>query len=176
MGRRRVWVYWLWFAGLAFLDIFASLLPLGRGGGLVPGPDLTFLLVLAWVQRRPDYIPVWLLVPVLLLGDALLVRPLGLWTLIVMLVAEFLRRRVDPAEALPFAGELGRVALLIVGAFAANHLILVLLFADPAPVLGVTLHALMTLVLYPFVLIITRSVFGVRRLQPGELDSLGHRA
>ncbi|WP_298434346.1 rod shape-determining protein MreD [uncultured Jannaschia sp.] len=175
MFARRVLAYRLTFAGLAFVILFFALLPFGSGEGGVPGPELTVCLICAWVLRRPDYVPVWLIVPLLLLDDALLMRPLGLWTLIVLLLSEYLRRRVDHAEALPFWSEAGLVASCILAAFLANHLALVLLFAETPPLIGQGLHALATIVFYPPVAVFSQLI-GVRRLAPGELDSLGTRA
>ena len=175
MGARSVWTYRAIFAGLAAGIVFFALLPFGSGEGGVPGPELMVCLVAAWVLRRPDYVPVWLLLAVLLLDDVLLSRPLGLWTLIVLLMSEYLRRRVDHAEALPFWSEVAVVSGCIAAAFAANHLALVLLLAQTPPLLGQGLHALATIVFYPPTALFCRAI-GVRKLAPGELDSMGTRA
>jgi rod shape-determining protein MreD len=175
MAGRAVWGYRALFALMLALITFFALLPFGPGEGGVPGPELTLCLVCAWVLRRPDYVPVWLLVPLLLLEDALLMRPLGLWTLIVLLVSENLRRRVDQHEALPFWSETAVAGGCILAAFAAQHAALVLLLAEPPPLAGQALQALATAVFYPPAAVFS-TLIGVRRLQPGELDSLGSRA
>lgn len=172
---RAVWRYRAVFALLSALIIFAALLPFAAGEGSVPGPDLVLCLTAAWILRRPDYVPVWLLLLVLLLADVMLMRPLGLWTLIVVLMSEYLRRRVDHAEVLPFWPEVGMVALCILAAFVADHVALVLLLAETPPVWGQGLHALATIVFYPAIAVFSQLI-GVRRLAPGELDSLGTRA
>lgn len=172
---RSLWSYRALFGALALLILFFALLPFGPGEGGVPGPELTLCLVCAWVLRRPDFVPLWLLVPMLLLDDALLMRPLGLWTLIVLLASEYLRRRVDHGEALPFWTEVGLVSGVIAAAFVANHLVLALLLAQTPPLVGQGLHALATIVFYPLVAIFSQ-MLGVRRLAPGELDALGSRA
>ena len=87
MAAKSIWGYRATFVGLSALIFFFALLPFDAGDGNVPGPDLVIALVAAWVLRRPDYLPVWLLVIVLLLGDFVLMRPLGLWTLIVFCAA-----------------------------------------------------------------------------------------
>ena len=172
---RSVWAYRAAFAGLSLAGTLAALLPFGPGEGGWPGPELSIALVAAWVLRRPDYVPAWLLLPVLLLEDALLMRPLGLWTLVVLLLSEHLRRRVDPAEAMSPGAEMALVAGCIAAAFAANHAALVLLLAPTPPLGGQVLHALATIAFYPAVAVVSRGL-GVRRLAPGELDSLGTRA
>lgn len=172
---RAVWGYRALFVALAGAVLFFALLPFGPGEGGIPGPELTFCLICAWVLRRPDYVPLWLMVPLLLLDDALLMRPLGLWTLIVLLVSEYLRRTVDHGEALPFWSEVALVTGCIVAAFGLNHLALIVLAADAPPVSGQAIHALATMVFYPVVVLFSQIV-GVRRLAPGELDTMGARA
>ncbi|CTQ48702.1 hypothetical protein [Jannaschia donghaensis] len=175
MATRAVWRYRAIFAMLCAAIVFFALLPFGAGEGGVPGPDLIVCLMAAWILRRPDYVPVWLLLIVLILADVLLMRPLGLWTLILILMSEYLRRRVDHTEALPFWSEAGLVAACITAAYLVDHLALVLLLAETPPVLGQGLHALATIVFYPATAVFSQ-VIGVRRLAPGELDSLGTRA
>jgi rod shape-determining protein MreD len=126
------------------------------------------------VLRRPDYVPIWMLVPVLLLADALLMRPLGLWSLIVLLASEHLRRRVQPGEVGTFGAEIVTVGAVIFGAFLLNHLTLVLILAETPPLLGQGLHMLATVVFYPLAAIFSQLI-GVRRPAPGELDGMGSR-
>lgn len=175
MADRSVWTYRALFALQALMVLFFALLPFDAGEGDWPGPELMLCLVAAWVLRRPDYVPVWLLLILLLLDDALLMRPLGLWTLIVLVASEYLRRRVDHAEAMPFWSEAGLVAGCIAAAFLANHLALVVLLVDTPPLGGQALHALATIVVYPAVAVFSQAI-GVRRLAAGELDSMGTRA
>lgn len=175
MGGRTLWGYRATFLGLSALILFFALLPFGSADGGLPGPELTLCFICAWILRRPDYVPLWLMVPILLMDDILLMRPLGLWTLIVLVVSEVLRRQVDHAEALPFSSELPLVAGWIAGAFVAQYLFLLLLVAETPPLTGLILQAIGTIVAYPFVVLFSQLI-GVRRLAPGELDTLGARA
>ncbi|WP_371157404.1 rod shape-determining protein MreD [Jannaschia sp. 2305UL9-9] len=175
MINSSIWGYRALFAGLTFAFMFFALLPFGRSDGSLPAPDIMLGLAFVWVLRRPDYVPVWLLVPLLLLADVLLMRPLGLWTLLVFLSSEYLRRRVDHSEVQTFGAEIALVTMTIIGVFVANHLILLLLLAETAPLLDQALHAGATIVFYPLITILSQWI-GVRRLAPGELDSLGTRA
>lgn len=175
MGLRAVWVYRLIYFGVAIVFLFFALLPFGAGEGGLPGPDLMLCLTFAWILRRPDYVPLWLMVPVFLLDDVLLMRPLGLWTLVVLLAAEYLRRRVDHSESQTFGAEVVLGAGCIAATFIANHVILSLLLAETPPVAGQTLQALVTIAFYPVTALFSQLI-GVRRLAPGELDTLGTRA
>ncbi|MEL6587443.1 MAG: rod shape-determining protein MreD [Pseudomonadota bacterium] len=175
MAGRAVWSFRLLYMGLGFLFLFFALLPFGPGEGGVPGPDLLFCLTIAWVLRRPDYVPVWLMVPLFLLDDALLMRPLGLWTLVVLLVAEYLRPRVDHSEAQTFGAEIVLATGCIIAAFVLNQAALALLLAEGPPLTGLILHLVATIAFYPLVALFSQLI-GVRRLAPGELDTLGTRA
>ncbi|PWJ16999.1 rod shape-determining protein MreD [Jannaschia seohaensis] len=175
MGPSAIWGYRLAFFGLSSAILFFALLPFGPPEDGVPGPDLLVCLAFAWILRRPDYVPVWLLVPILLLADALLMRPLGLWTLVTLLGSEYLRRRVDHTEVKTFWSEVAAVAAVIAGMFVINHLAMLLLLAQTAPLLDQGLHLLATVVFYPLTAIFSQLI-GVRRLAPGELDTLGTRA
>ena len=55
------WLYHLMFAGLALAVLLMQLVPVGGGIRHIPGPDLLMCLVLVWVQRRPDYVPLLVL-------------------------------------------------------------------------------------------------------------------
>lgn len=172
---RSTWLYRAAFVCLSAAIIFLALLPFGSGERQVPGPELLICLIAAWVLRRPDYVPVWLLLPVLLLDDLLLQRPLGLWTLIVLVMSEYLRGRIYNGEARSFWAEVALVAGCIAAAFAANHLALLLLLAETPPLAGQALHALVTIAFYPATALFSRMI-GVRRLAPGAFDSRGTRA
>src|SRR6056297_633829 len=87
------WRYWLLFLAIAAVLFFVQLLPLDLQPGRFPGPDVLLLLAIAWVLRRPDFVPVLLVAAVFLLADILFMRPLGLWTALVVLGMEFLRAR-----------------------------------------------------------------------------------
>lgn len=81
------WGHRVLFLGLALVLLFLRLLPLGNAPGTLPGPDLLLCLIMAWVMRRPDYLPVGLIILVVLAEDLLLLRPPGLWTALVVLTS-----------------------------------------------------------------------------------------
>ena len=92
--RSAHWMYRGLFLAIAVVLLFLRLLPLGQSAGAFPGPDLLLCLIMAWVVRRPDYLPLAMIVIVMLMEDLLLMRPPGLWTALVVLATEFLRSRV----------------------------------------------------------------------------------
>ena len=69
-----------------------------------PAPDLMLALTLAWVVRRPDLLPAPLIAAYFFVEDILMMRPPGLWALIVLGATEFLRRATRRCAACVLAG------------------------------------------------------------------------
>jgi rod shape-determining protein MreD len=140
------------------------------------GPDLLIAFAFAWSLRRPEYIPTLLLAVIFLLADLLLQRPPGLWALLALLACENLKGRGRTLRDATFGAEWIAVALLLTGILLVNRVVLSILLTQP-PQLRLSLLELgVTILIYPVVVLITRSIMGVRRAAPGELDSFGGRA
>ncbi|RVT86824.1 rod shape-determining protein MreD [Rhodobacteraceae bacterium CCMM004] len=169
------WVYRGLFAASALAVIFVQILPFRIGDPSVPGPDLLPLLAFAWVLRRPDYVPVWLVALTMLFADLMLMRPPGLWSALVVLGVEFLRSRVGLSRGLPVLVEWAMVALVLAGITALHAVILAVVMVEQPTVAQTALHALTTIVAYPAVVLLSAAIYGVRKTAPGEVDALGHR-
>ena len=167
------WTYWGLFLGLASLIIFVKLLPLQPGPGRIPGPDVLTLFALAWVVRRPDFVPVLLVAAVFLMADILFMRPPGLWTALVILGIEFLRARSLNMRGMSFFGEWLTVAVVITAMALANAVALTI-FAVNQPGLGLALiRMIATILAYPLVVALAARAFGLKKITPGEVDQLG---
>ncbi len=172
---RRIWLGRLIYLGLAGTLMFFKLLPLDTTPGSLPGPDLLTAMTFAWIMRRPDQVPVLLIVAVFLVCDMLFLKAPGLWTLIMLGATEFLRSRTSPTSAMPFLAEWGIVAVLLLAATVAEQLALGI-FLLPKPGLGVALlQVLFTLIAYPAIVAALRYGLGLRRISPGELFNVGRR-
>ncbi|WP_413718012.1 rod shape-determining protein MreD [Silicimonas sp. MF1-12-2] len=170
-----LWGYRALFLALCIAVAFVQLLPLDMGPGQIPGPDVLMLLAFSWVIMRPDYVPVFLIAAVFFLADLLFMRPLGLWTALVVLGAEFLRSRSFTLRDTPFLLEWLLVSGVVTAVFIGNSLFLGL-FAVSQPGLGLTLIGLIaTILAYPLVVILAGRAFGLRKIVPGEVDRLGHK-
>jgi len=166
--------YWLLFLALVTVIVFVRLIPLQTTPSQWAMPDLLICLCFAWVLRRPDYMPILLIAAVMVVTDFIFMRPPGLMAALVVLGAEFLRARSHIVRELPFSLEWGMVAGVITGVMVANRVILILVMS-PRPPLGLSLFMLVfTLAAYPFVVAFSKYVLGVRKIAPGEVDSLGH--
>ena len=171
----HVWGYRALFLGLALLILFLRLLPLGGDAGELPGPDVLLCLILAWVMRRPDYLPLGLIVVVVLVEDLVLMRPPGLWTALAVLASEFLRSRAALTRELNFLVEWLLAAGLMVGMLLAYRLVFAISLL-PQPAFGYSVvQILWSILAYPLVVGASRLVLDLRKPATGETDDYGRR-
>lgn len=171
LSPRHVWTYRALFLVLCLIVIMAKLLPLGLADVGLPGPDILLALTLAWLLRQPAVVPVASILIVFLLADFLFQRPPGLWTLLVILVSEYLRARRLTMTEFPFLVEWSAFAGAVFAMILLNRLFLTIMFADPAP-LGLALtHAIVTVLVYPLVVLISKFLFGLRKIGPAEAEA-----
>ena len=134
--------------GFCLVATVAALIPLGPGGALV-SPDLVFCLVLAWMLRAPEPVPVWALVLLGLFADAMLARPLGLGALGLLLAAEAMRGLAPRLRGTPFPLEWVCAALLFALTLAFMHAALRVTFAEAPPVTDLARYLVATVIAYP---------------------------
>jgi len=161
------------YLGLVLIVLFLRMLPINPVSDGIPGPDLTLALTLAWVLRRPDYLPAPLIVAVFLLEDLIYWRPIGLWTLIALAGTEFLRAREEGSRDLPFVLEAVLVGGVMFGMLLANRFVLGLVMVEQPPLGREVLRMFVTFFAYPFVVALSLLAFGLRRAAPGEVDDFG---
>lgn len=173
--KRIVWAHRGLYVALAGFLMFLRLLPINTEPVHWPGPDLLLGFTFAWVLRRPDYVPALLIAAVILLEDFLVMRPPGLWAVIVLFGAEFLRGRVVFLREVGFLAEWLMVSVVMLSCFLAYRVAFAVTFL-PLPDLGFAfLRALGTVLAYPVVVAISSMFLGLRKAAPGEVDSLGRR-
>lgn len=173
--RHRRYVGMILYTLVMLAILLVRLLPLAPGSIGWPGPDLMLCVTIAWVLRRPEQVPVLLIAAVFFVEDLLMLRPLGLWTALVLLATEAARHREHRWRELPFMVEWLRVAILVSLIVLANRFVLALFFVD-IPSLGqVILQTLATILTYPLVVVVTRWTLGLRRADYIEADIMRHR-
>ena len=167
------WVYGTAYFGVISVLALFSILPTHIGPDGYPGPDLLIGVTFAWVLRRPQYVPTLLVAFVFLLADMLFMRPPGLWTALVVLAVEFLRAREAGSREQPFLVEWAIVAGVLLAITLANRLVLAVFLVNQAG-LGLTLlQFFVTVLSYPVIALLSRLLFGVARMTPGETDARG---
>ncbi|EAR52013.1 membrane protein, putative [Oceanicola granulosus HTCC2516] len=171
----RIWIGRASYLAIAVVLMFLHLLPLDTVPRRWAPPDWLLIVTFAWVARRPDYVPVLLIALVMLLSDLLFHRPPGLWTGIVLICAEGLRRRSADLRAVPFPLEWLTIALVICAAVLANRFLLAVSVTPQAPLSLAMVEMVVTILAYPIVTWLSYLAFGVTRPAPGAVDALGHR-
>lgn len=165
----------LLFVAIAALILFLRLLPLTAEPVRWPGPDLILCLTFAWILRRTDYLPAYLIVIVFFVDDLLSMRPPGLWTLLALFATEFLRSREMLLRDLPVALEWAVVAASVMVMTVANRLVLSVLMVPQGGFDLTILQVLSTLAAYPVVVFANVWLLGLQRRTGGASDGMGIR-
>ncbi|PJE35309.1 rod shape-determining protein MreD [Pseudooceanicola lipolyticus] len=171
MAERSVahlWTMRLAYIGLALVIVFFHLIPLETVPRRWAPPDLLLAFTLAWVVRRPDFVPVLVIAVVMLMADLLFQRPPGLMALLVVLGCEYLKYRTYTPGESSFAAEWVAVCITIIAITLLNRLVLGLLLVPPPPLGPSLVQMVLTALVYPLVVLVTQLTFGVRKPTPGE--------
>lgn len=170
-----VWTYRALFVAIAIGVTLFRMLPLSTAPARLPGPEVLTCLACAWVLRRPDYVPAFLIALVFLFEDFVLMRPPGLWALIILMGTEFLRGRVVFMRELGLALEWAMVSVVMVAMVLLYRLAYAVAFIDNPPLSLVALQMLGTILSYPLVVGVSRYGLGLRKAAAGEVDRFGRR-
>lgn len=173
--RQAHWAYRGLFLGLALLSLFVRLLPLGSEAGSLPGPDVMLCLIMAWIIRRPDYLPMPLILIVLLSEDLILLRPPGLWAAIVVVATEFLRSRTILTRELSFPAEWALVSGVMLLTLLVDRLILALAVVPQPPFGFAAVQLLWSFATYPLIVAASHLVIDLRKPATGQIDDYGRR-
>lgn len=173
--RSEQWVFRGLFLAVALILLFIRLLPLGNAPGALPGPDLLICVTMAWIVRRPDFLPMPLILMVILAEDLILMRPPGLWTAIVILSTEFLRSRIALTRELSFVIEWLLISGVMLGMMLAYRFALALAFVPQAPFGFAIVQILWSIAVYPVVVGLSRLALDLRKPATGEVDNFGRR-
>ncbi|MBI1218430.1 MAG: rod shape-determining protein MreD [Rhodobacteraceae bacterium] len=169
------WAFRGLYVAIAVLLVLIRILPIRTLPTTLPGPDLLTCITLVWVLRRPDYVPVLLIAAVFLMEDFLLMRPPGLWAVIVLMGTEFLRSREALTRELGLAMEWAMVSTVMIGMVLVYRLAYAVAFLDEPQLSLVALQLLGSILCYPVVVGLSRALFGLRKAATGEVDALGRR-
>lgn len=164
------------YVGLALGVIFFHLLPLTTHPVRWAPPDLLVVLTLAWVVRRPEHVTALPIAAVMLLADLLFQRPPGLWALLTVLAAEYLRPGPASQGETGMIGEWLGFGLAVLVMIVANRMILGLLAVPQAQMSLDVIRLVLTVAVYPLVVLFLQGVLRVRRPAPGDAAVPGGRA
>jgi rod shape-determining protein MreD len=168
----RRFLYRLLFLGLCGGLVFLHVLPVDLSAGRWPGPDLMICLTFAWALRRPRFVPVLMIAAVFLAADLIYMRPPGLWAALVVLGVEYLRAQEAQTRDLPFPNEWALVAAVLTGITVLNSLVLWVTVVGQPSLGMILIELIFTLLAYPAVVFVSSVLLGVRKIAPGELESI----
>ncbi len=160
---------------LAFLVLFLHLLPLDTRPDRWPFPDVLIALTFAWVLRRPEFVPVLSIAAVMLMADLLLQRPPGLMAALVVLGAAYLQSAAPSMRDAGFVAEWTTVAAVITAIFVLNGLILGILSVQQAAMGPIAIQVVVTIAIYPVIVLLSQVAFGVRRVSVADSTTTGAR-
>jgi len=152
-------------SGLAYTGLMSLLLIIG----IIPyeiwprrftGPDLMVTITLVWLMRRPERLPTPLVAMVFFIADVLLVRPIGLWAMLMVLATEFLRNRHRSVRERSFLVEWALVSGVLFAAALVNATVIWVVFFEAIPLDRAMIQAASTMLAYPFVAATARLVPG----------------
>lgn len=169
MARAAPWGFRLLFLVLVAAILFLRLLPLYNEPGSMPGPDLLQCLILAWMMRRPDILPIWLILPVILVEDLLLLRPPGLWAGLMVMATEFLRSRTALTRDLHFLVEWALAAGIMVAMMLLYRFAFILVLLPQPPIGFAAIQVIWSILAYPLVVGLSRLILGMQRAANGGM-------
>jgi rod shape-determining protein MreD len=167
------WIFGTTYAALMVLLMLLHLVPLSTAPGRIPGPDFMLCITLAWMLRRPDFLPATLVAALFLLADLFFMRPIGLFAALVVLAAEFLRAREPATREQTFLAEWLMVSTVLLSLTMANRLILGVFWVEQVTFGLAVVKLLATVAAYPLVVLGSRLIFGIAKLSANEAEVRG---
>ena len=171
-----LWLKRTLYVTLSVLVMFLHLLPIDSKPDRLPFPDLLIVLTYAWALRRPDYVPILSIACVMLIADLLLQRPPGLLAALVVLGASYLRSAAPGMRDGGFISEWTSVGAVITAVFMLNRVVLAILSVQQATLGPVVIQVVLTIAIYPVIVLLSQSAFGVRRKSVSDATHSGVRA
>jgi rod shape-determining protein MreD len=111
--------------------------------------DVPLAITFAWIMRRPDVMNPILITLAFLFADAILQRPPGLWTLIVLCASIFLRMRTRGRKEILFLYEWFIVSWVIGVSFLVHYFALMFSFLPVPDVQQYVVQVMLSILIYP---------------------------
>ena len=168
MNNPRLWFETVLFIVLGFVAIGLAILPMGLTADSIPFPDLIYCLFAAWVIRRPESAPMIAIAGLGLIADAMMMRPIGLWALMLLLGTEGLRISERAFREIPFVLEWVYVSGFLIIMVILQNVILLVSFDEVYNAKTLAGHVLRTIAIYPIVVAMLHWIFRIRAPKPNE--------
>jgi len=178
MDEISPWQFWLRRAGfiaIGALFMLQALIPLDLTANRLPGPDVLYCLTMAYLIRRPEFVPLWSIIFVFFLRDVLTMAPLGIWTLLIIASTELVRANLQAFREYFFGIEWLWVAVIFGAMLLAQQLILALTLSASPTFVDLLLQFLFTTGIYPVIVAFMKYGFRIDKPAAGKTDARGHR-
>ncbi|MGI3168781.1 rod shape-determining protein MreD [Pseudooceanicola sp. C21-150M6] len=171
----RTWSLRIAYGLICLGIILLQLLPLQTMPRDIAGPEIMLIMTFAFALRRPELVPPALVGSVALLADLLLQRPPGLMAGLTVVATQALRNRSEGLRTLPFSVEWLTAALALTAVLLGFRIALAIFMISQPPILLTFTQIASSALFYPVMVIGVVALFGMRRVAPGEMDTMGHR-
>ncbi len=170
----RIWIDTTKYMILSFLIISIQILPLPIIQQEILWPDLLFLATSSWLIRRPNDLPMFIIFLIHILSDVILLRPIGLWSGLSLVVFVFINWRISRTKAIfKFGQELVFVMSLSTLLIITNMLFHYIFRIINPPLTMILLQLTFTLIIYPLVIFFLHYVIGVRHVRHIDIMNRG---
>ena len=139
----------LTYLAIVALVVLLQTLPLQSLSYPFAPADVPLAITLAWIMRRPDVMSPILITLAFLFADAILQRPPGLWTLIVLCASIFLRMRTRGRKEVQFLYEWFIISLVIAVSFLVQYFALMFTFLPVPDLQPYLVQVLLGILIYP---------------------------
>ncbi len=159
----KIWLYRGLYGLLGLLAIAYPILPLQFTPERWPALGLLFALTMAWVVRQPESAPFLLIAALAILADAVLMRPMGLWALLLLMASETVRFSYRSIQGRGLAMEFTVVAGVLLAMVIVQNLLLWISFSQSLEARRMLQFTVLTLLCYPVMVAFLHYIIRVRK-------------
>lgn len=157
------------------LVIFYHMIPFTLAPTTLPAPDILYCVICALIIRRPQIVPFGIVGLIYFGFDLFQMKPLGVWTVCMLVATEIWRSNRDVFRENMFPIEWFAVSVLFLLSLIANRIILAIAIV-PAPSLSsMVWEFLFTVLAYPIILFIFTYVLRIKKPALGEFGFKGQK-
>jgi len=171
----QFWMHRMTYLGLGLLLLMQAILPLDLRAHHIPGPDILYGITMAYVIRRPEYVPLWSVVLIFFLRDVLTMSPLGLGTFVFIIATEAVRLNLLTFREFFFGIEWLWISVIFAAVLLVQNLVLALTLSFSPKLSEILYEFAFTTLAYPLIVLILRYLFSMDRPAAGKTDARGHR-
>lgn len=159
----RIWVFRVLYLLLGLLAVAYPLLPLQFTPDRMAAPDLLYVLTMAWIVRQPEGAPFLLVAALALLADAALMRPMGLWALLMLVSTETVRFSYRSIQERGLLAEFAMMATLLLMMVILQNAVLWISFSQGLEFASAVQFVMLTLACAPFMVLFLHYLVRVRK-------------